>query len=205
MRQIKSLEVPLVFPADSLVAEAALGLPDNASILDVGAGWANNSFYLADQGHDVFAVEHNPLQLLGSQKLKQVNEGLNINLIQGDMRKLMFDGVFDAVIATRCLQEVSPNESYDVVKDLQALVKPGGQLIIRAYIASHNQKKQMPLLNLFLPGELPAMFDSAEWTFTKNLPELLPLVHLSSGVPECQSTVQIIASKTPLAVVWWIQ
>ncbi len=201
MSQVQSLEATVVFPPDPLVVEAALGLPNNASVLEVGAGWGNNSFYLAEQGHDVFAVEYNPLQLAGSQILKQAKEGLGVNFIQGDMRQLMFGGVFDAVIATRCLQEVGPEEAYDVINSLQTLVNPGGQLVMRAYIASHSQKKQMPHLNLFLPGQLSAMLDPKEWVITKNLPELLPLVRLSSGAPECQSTVQIIARKTPAAVV----
>lgn len=109
----------------------------SSSILDVGAGTGRYSFYLAEKGHQVYALEYTPhnLQIIES-KLKGFTASENITAAQGDGRDLsrFEDNCFDAVLCMGPIYHLSnQTDRAKCVSECVRVLRPGGILAV-AYI-----------------------------------------------------------------------
>ncbi|MCD6402463.1 class I SAM-dependent methyltransferase [bacterium] len=81
--------------------EKILRLKPGMKILDLACGWGRHSIELAKRGYKVVGTDINPLYIKEAKRLAQ-KLGLEINWIEGDMRKVLFQkrmrGRFDVVL-----------------------------------------------------------------------------------------------------------
>ncbi len=76
---------------------AALGLKPGASILDVGCGTGLHAIELAARGFAVTAVDSSETMLDAAARVARATSS-TVQFSQGDMRDLVFDATFDAVV-----------------------------------------------------------------------------------------------------------
>jgi len=77
--------------------EKALALAPGMKILDMPCGHGRHSIELAKRGYNVTGVDLNGF-FLQTAKDAAAKEGVTVNLLQGDMRKLSFDEEFDVTL-----------------------------------------------------------------------------------------------------------
>lgn len=189
----------VLWEPDPVVQEGEALLDRGSSVLDVGSAWGSNGFFMAMQGHEVTSVEINPDYIENGQRIARSIGSLALNnkFVRGDMVEL--DAVigntqFDAVIATRALQQVKKMQTYKVIEKMQNLTKPGGLNIILAYIATPQQQKQMPWRALLEPEELPGLYAKAGWSEVSYDYDLKPLDNSYNNLG-CVSTGKLISRK----------
>ncbi|ERJ11754.1 class I SAM-dependent methyltransferase [Haloplasma contractile] len=109
----------------------------NDKIIEVGAGTGAYSFYYADKGMDVTAVE---LVDRNVEIMKQNQSQHNpIEVIQGDARNLSMikESQFDTVLCLGPLYHLShPSDQKACIKEMVRILKPGGILLV-AYISNY--------------------------------------------------------------------
>lgn len=108
-----------------------LGQPDSARILDVGCGWGRHAIELAKHGHRVTGVDYSPALITEARKEAE-REGVEVTFLCGDMRKLDFDGEFDAALSLFSSLGFFDSEADDisVLRRMRKAVKKRGNLIV---------------------------------------------------------------------------
>jgi|GEM_PF-1915176 len=108
-----------------------LNLKPNETVLDCAAGTGRIAAYLAEQGNQVTGLDLTPNMLFQAQA-RSSNMGLtNVQLINGNGRKLPFgDGEFDAVISIRFLHLFPAVMHRPFVLEMWRVLRPGGVLLI---------------------------------------------------------------------------
>lgn len=190
----------MLWTPDKLVENAEQLLAPNSRILDVGSGNGFNGTYLAMHGHQVLSLEINPEYIENGRRIIKAlgSVASSHTFVEGNMlrlEELAGMGLFDAVIATDSLQSVQKNESYQVVKQIQAITKPAGLNIIVAYIATPPQQQIMSHLAFFEPLELKSLYASSRWAEIHYDHDLKPLTTRFAGKYFCESTATLIAKK----------
>lgn len=111
--------------------EEVLKLPKSAKILDLCCGHGRLTVPLAMRGYHMTGQDINSyfLKLAGEEAEKN---GLGVNFIRGDMRKIDFTGHFDAVLNmfTSLGALESDEEDEKVLREVFKALKPGGKFII---------------------------------------------------------------------------
>lgn len=109
----------------------------NSAILDVGAGTGKYSFYYADKGHTVMAVDLSPKNVqIMKEKLSKSNSNKKINILSGNVLSLdhLEDESYDAVLCMGPLYHLdSHNERLKCIENCMKKLKKNGILAI-AYI-----------------------------------------------------------------------
>ncbi|MBN1622015.1 MAG: class I SAM-dependent methyltransferase [Endomicrobiales bacterium] len=77
--------------------ESEINSNRNIKILDIGCGTGRHSIELAKRGYTVTGIDLSESQLNAARK-KALNERLNINFVQADARKSIFNNEFDLAI-----------------------------------------------------------------------------------------------------------
>ncbi|HVV25749.1 MAG TPA: methyltransferase domain-containing protein [Candidatus Saccharimonadales bacterium] len=186
-----------VFEPDPLVREAAELLTSRSLVMDVGVGRFQNSLFLAAQGHAVHGIEKDFGLANDAARLRRFigGEALRCHVEFGDVTELPLNsGMYDAVVATRLLHEVTPEASQHIMDTMRRVTKPGGLNIIRAYVLPEKQHIALPHLNLFEPEELKQAYEQAGWLIEKYEAEEGELEYVKGG-PRCSSTDQLVARK----------
>lgn len=108
-----------------------LGLEEGARILDVGCGWGRHSLELARLGFQVTGLDLSA-RLLEEAANAARAEGLEIEWVQGDMRKMAFDARFDAAISMFSSLGYFDSEEDDLaaLRGMREAVVPGGRLLL---------------------------------------------------------------------------
>jgi SAM-dependent methyltransferase len=85
---------PETTAAEVDLIEAELGLGEGARVLDVPVGHGRHAVELARRGHRVSGVDISP-ELLGHARAAASEAGVELDLHQGEMRELPWEGAFD--------------------------------------------------------------------------------------------------------------
>ena len=118
-------------PADFLVANAHFLAP-GSRVLAVADGEGRNSVYLAQNGHDVSAMDASPVAVAKARQLA-ADRGVEIDFRIADI--LTWDwtpDAHDAVVAI-FIQFLSPELRPDVFEGLQRTLRRGGRLLLHGY------------------------------------------------------------------------
>ena len=121
---------------EKTVAEAEgiidlLGLPEGSQILDVGCGWGRHAIELAKRGFVVTGIDYSPA-LIAEAKREAKRAGVEVKFLCGDMRKMEFDGQFDAALSLFSSLGFFDTEEDDVevLSRIRRAVKNGGMLVV---------------------------------------------------------------------------
>lgn len=97
-------------------------------ILDVGCGAGANTWYLANEGFSVAAIDGSPVAM-EKLRLKLEKMKLEAFLGCGDFTKLDFKpDYFDAIIDVSSLCYVDEKEARPLMEKLHTVLKPGGKI-----------------------------------------------------------------------------
>jgi ubiquinone/menaquinone biosynthesis C-methylase UbiE len=139
---------------------SSLNIPQNAKLLDVGAGNGISSIAFAMQGFKVTALEPDNSDTVGAAaiiKLKEVYDLPDLIVVSSFGEDMPFDdNFFDVVYARQCVHHAYHLQQF--TKSIYRVVKPGGILLtVRDHVISDEADKQAFLkrhpLHKFYGGE----------------------------------------------------
>lgn len=121
---LKYSEGPTTF-----ASRASQIIKPHASILELGCGVGNDSYYLAKQGHTVLATDVSEVAI-GKNRNRYTNFG-NLRFEVLDLREpLSFnDNTFDTVYARLSLHYFIDSVTKRIFTDIHRVLKPGGMLL----------------------------------------------------------------------------
>ncbi len=110
----------------------ALGLPEEAAVLDVGAGFGRHAFEFARRGHRVVAVDYAADEVVGTRdtfeamiEAGEIKDANVLGVLRGDATRLPFaDRSFDAVITSEVLEHITDDAA--ALRDMVRVLRPGG-------------------------------------------------------------------------------
>ena len=147
-----------------VVVELADRLPPQSTVLDLGAGQGRHTFYLANRGHRVTAVE---LTERGCSQIQTTAEQEGISLdacIEGDIRDasiLAQLGTYDAVISVGVFISLDPLGVERVAAAMRERTNPLGYIAVSAFMEPDPEKRKEYLAGgdyYLFPGELQDKF-----------------------------------------------
>lgn len=108
-----------------------LGLPEGSSILDLCCGHGRHAIALAERGYQVTGQDLSEV-FLNQAQADAVAADVQVRWVHGDMRRIPFEGEFDAVInlfsAFGYLE--SEEEDQRVLDQIRVALKPGGLFLL---------------------------------------------------------------------------
>ncbi len=107
-----------------------LNLPKGSVILDLGCGQGEICVELARRGYSVVGYDLSVFQLaMAGDHAQQAKQ--KINFLQGDMREMAFDEMFDAIICwDTSFGYFEEDKNQDVLQRIKKALKPGGRFIL---------------------------------------------------------------------------
>ena len=133
-------------PADSKVIqrevnfiEQCLGLEKGATILDLACGTGRQAVELSSRGYAVVGYDLS-LNMLALAAEEAQSRSQKLNFLQGDMREMNFDQVFDGVYSwSTSFGYFDDEKNFDVLQRMQRALRTGGILVLdiinRDYVA----------------------------------------------------------------------
>ena len=105
-------------------------LHPGAAVLDVGCGDGAHCVGLALRGLAVTGLDASPVQLMRASQAAQGN-GVNVQLVAGDMRQPPIEGSFDAILCIgSTLGMYSDEDDRSAMKHMRDRLAPGGRLML---------------------------------------------------------------------------
>lgn len=119
--------------------EQCLGLEKGATILDLACGTGKHAVELAKRGYAVVGYDLS-LNMLALAADEAQEQGQKLNFLQGDMREMTFDQVFDGVYSwSTSFGYFDDEKNFDVLQRMQRALRTGGILVLdiinRDYVA----------------------------------------------------------------------
>lgn len=103
--------------------------PDRSKvkILDVGCGTGAQSWFIAREGFDSYAIDGS-ISAIDKLKARFKNDGLSCNTLVGDVINLPYENeYFDGVIEAGCLCCNELNELQGIINEIYRTLKPNGK------------------------------------------------------------------------------
>ena len=110
-----------------------IGLKGGENVLDFGAGWGDNTYYIAKSltgnGRVTALDVSEEWQKVAKKRLKKFH---NIDFVQSDIRSSSLqNGSFDVIVVSYVLHDIPTNERAEIVKSLASKLKPTGFIQLR--------------------------------------------------------------------------
>jgi len=120
--------------------EQFLALRPGSLVLDLACGQGRHLLHLASRGYSVVGLDRSDVLMRQAHKDAQVR-GLDVSLVQGDMRTIPFENAFDGIFNwfTAFGYFETEEEDEQVLAGVARALKPGGRFVletrnpIRAY------------------------------------------------------------------------
>jgi SAM-dependent methyltransferase len=110
--------------------ESALQLPQGSVILDLACGQGEICVELSQRGYSVVGYDLSVYQLAMAGDNAQIAKQ-KINFLQGDMREMAFDQMFDAVLCwDTSFGYFEEEKNLDVLRRVKAALKPSGRFLL---------------------------------------------------------------------------
>lgn len=104
---------------------------DNIRILELGVGTGNLTQKLLDRFPHSTAVGYDlSEEMLARARAKLASAGTRLQLQQGDISQVAFDGPFDAVMSSIAVHHVPPPDKPFLFQRLYTALRPGGALVL---------------------------------------------------------------------------
>jgi SAM-dependent methyltransferase len=108
----------------------SLQLPRGSVLLDLGCGQGELSIELTLRGYSVVGYDLSVYQLAMAGDNAQT-AGQKINFLQGDMREMAFDNMFDGVLCwDTTFGYFEEDKNIEVLQRIKKALKPGGRLLL---------------------------------------------------------------------------
>ncbi|PLA74386.1 SAM-dependent methyltransferase [Hydrogenovibrio sp. SC-1] len=121
-------------PNDFLVA-CLDAIPAKSKILCLAEGQGRNAVYLAQQGHEVTAVDQSKVGLQRAEQLA-TEKGVTIHTVVADLAEFdLGQHQWDAIVSIAA--HLPPAIREKVHHQVQAALKPSGEFILEAYSPQH--------------------------------------------------------------------
>lgn len=119
--------------------EQCLGLEKGASILDLACGTGRHAVELSGRGYGVVGYDLS-LNMLALAADEAQSRNQKINFLQGDMREMNYDQVFDGIYSwSTSFGYFDDETNFDVLQRMQKSLRTGGILVLdiinRDYVA----------------------------------------------------------------------
>lgn len=124
---------------------SALEVEEGARVLDLACGFGRHANVMAQRGYRMTGVDFNPDYLSIAAAVSE-KAGLSVTWKQGDMRKLPFDGEFDAVYSYfTSFGYFSDEENEQVIEGVARAMVPSGRFLIdlmnRDWLLTHPSQR----------------------------------------------------------------
>lgn len=121
-------------PNDFLVA-CLSAIPNNGKVLCLAEGQGRNAVYLAQQGHQVSAVDQSAIGLQRAEQLA-AEKGVTIQIVVADLADFeLGQNQWDAIVSIAA--HLPPVIRKKVHQQISTALKPNGVLILEAYTPAH--------------------------------------------------------------------
>lgn len=108
----------------------SLGLPRGSVVLDLGCGQGELCIELTRRGYSVVGYDLSVYQLAMAGDNAQT-AGQKINFLQGDMREMAFDNMFDGILCwDTSFGYFEEEKNIEVLKRMKTALKSGGRLLL---------------------------------------------------------------------------
>jgi len=119
--------------------EQCLGLEKGASILDLACGTGRHAVELSSRGYAVVGYDLS-LSMLALAAEEAQGRNQKLNFLQGDMREMNFDQVFDGVYSwSTSFGYFDDEKNFDILQRMHRALRTGGVLVLdiinRDYVA----------------------------------------------------------------------
>jgi tellurite methyltransferase len=131
---------------------------EGRTVLDLGCGRGRNSFFLAEQGFSVTALDRSEPSISALREIQQA-EGVEFparvyDINEAALAGVLSGGAVDHVICTVVFQFLDPTRVPAIIADMQAVTRPGGLHLIVAPVTSAQLPCPIDFPFVFEPGEL---------------------------------------------------
>jgi SAM-dependent methyltransferase len=120
----------------------SLGVTEGAVVLDLACGMGQHSVELAARGYSVVGYDLSVYQLAVAGEAAQ-ERGLKINFLQGDMREMAFQEMFDGIFCwNTSFGYFEEEKNVDVAERIFHALRPGGMFLIDVINRDHVMQNQ---------------------------------------------------------------
>ncbi|EKT55981.1 SAM-dependent methyltransferase TehB [Providencia sneebia] len=141
-------------------------LSQPGKVLDLGSGRGRNSFYLAQKGYDVTAVDINAQHIQAIDFVKKQSGIENIKTAIYDINSHQIKGDYDLIISTVVLMFLQRENIASVIADMQAHTLPGGINLIVCPVETPDAPVEfIPFKSYLKSGELTEYYK--DWDILK--------------------------------------
>ena len=134
--------------------------------LDLGSGRGRNSFFLAQLGYDVTAMDINPQHIQAIEDVKAAAGISNIRTQVYDINQHALQDDYDIIISTVVLMFLKRENIAAIIADMQAHTRPDGYNLIVCPVETENMPyDELPFDCFLKPGELSGYY--ADWDILK--------------------------------------